>query len=248
MRAIVLAAGKGSRLHSEKHNMPKVLRKVVGQPLIKYVLDHLSFIPEKDIFVVVGYRKDMVIRTIKGDYKYVIQKQQLGTGHAVKAAEEYFKGYDGDVIVAYGDMPLYSRNTYEEIIKKHKAVKSKCTVLTAVDEKSPAYGRIIRNEKGELIDIVEQKDCTEEQLNIKELNVGMYVFNSKFLFENLRLLKNNNSQNEYYLTDIPKIMLKNGEKVYTHTIYDTSEIYGVNTQEDLVLCEKVLKERGESND
>jgi UDP-N-acetylglucosamine diphosphorylase/glucosamine-1-phosphate N-acetyltransferase len=246
MRAIVLGAGKGTRLQSEKYNMPKVLRKANGRALIEYVLDELSFINERDICIVAGYKKEMVLDAIKGEYKFASQDEQLGTGHAVMMAESYFKDYEGDVIVVYGDMPLYTRKTYEEIIRKHREMNSKCTVLTAMDDNPPAYGRIIRNEQGDMVGIVETKDCTPEQLKIKELNVGVYVFDSKFLFENLKLIKNDNAQNEYYLTDIPKIMLENGEKVYTHTIYNTDEIYGVNTPEELEFCEKVISERGEN--
>ncbi|NLL70234.1 MAG: NTP transferase domain-containing protein [Epulopiscium sp.] len=243
MKAIVLGAGKGTRLQSEKYNMPKVLRRANGRPLLEYVLEALSFIPQEDICIVVGYKKEMVKEEIQGNYMYADQDEQLGTGHAVMMAEPYFRDYDGPVLIAYGDMPLYTRETYQTLIQKHIESGSKCTVLTAVDENPPAYGRIIRNEAGEMVDIVETKDCTPEQLQIKELNIGLYVFDNQFLFQNLALLKNDNAQKEYYLTDIPKIMLGKGEKIHTYTIYDTDEIYGVNTPEDLEFCERVLKER-----
>jgi len=243
LRAIVLGAGKGTRLQSENNDAPKVLRKANGRPLIGYVLDALSFIPQENICIVVGYKKEMVKETIQGNYMYAIQDKQLGTGHAVMMAESYFKEYDGPVLIAYGDMPLYTQKTYQTLIKKHIESGAKCTVLTAVDENPPAYGRIIRDDKGQLIGIVETKDCTPEQLKIKELNIGVYVFDSKSLFENLSLLKNDNAQKEYYLTDIPKILLEHGEKIHTYTIHNTDEIYGVNTTEDLAFCERVLKER-----
>jgi UDP-N-acetylglucosamine diphosphorylase/glucosamine-1-phosphate N-acetyltransferase len=244
MRAIILGAGKGTRLQSEKYNMPKVLRKAGNKPLIWYVLEEMSFIPQRDIYIVVGYKKEMVMDTVKGDYVFIDQDKQLGTGHAVKMAEPWFKDYDEDVIVTYGDMPLFTRQTYMDLIKSHKDAKSRCTVLTAVVDNPPAYGRIIRDDRGELVDIVETQDCSSEQLKIRELNVGMYVFDSRSLFENLGYLDNDNSQNEYYLTDIPRIMLGNGEKVFTHTIYNTNEIYGVNTPEELEFCEKIVTERG----
>lgn len=243
MKAIVLGAGKGTRLHSENQNLPKVLRKANGRSLIEYVLDALSFVPQEDTCIVVGYKKEMVLETIQKDYLYASQDEQLGTGHAVAMAAPYFKDYDGPIIVTYGDMPLFKEETYKLLVKKHIDSNSKCTVLTAVNEEPLAYGRIIRDELGNLVDIVETKDCTPEQLGIKELNVGVYVFDSKLLFKHLSSLKNNNVQNEYYLTDVPKIMLESGEKIYTYTIHDTDEIYGVNTPEDLEFCERVMRER-----
>ncbi|GMQ58308.1 hypothetical protein AN1V17_27030 [Vallitalea sediminicola] len=242
MKAIVLGAGKGTRLQSEKYNMPKVLRKAHGKPLIEYVLDALSFIKQEDTTIVVGYKKEMVYEEIKGDYKFVSQDEQLGTGHAVLVTEETFKDYEGPILVAYGDMPLYKKKTYEKMFEIHENENATCTVLTAVIDDPPAYGRIIRAEDGQMEGVVEAKDCTKEQLDIKELNVGVYVFDSKFLFENLKLLKNDNIQNEYYLTDIPKMVMEKGEKLVTHTIYNTNEVYGVNTVEELEFCEKVLEE------
>lgn len=243
MKAIILGAGKGTRLHSENQNLPKVLRKANGRSLMEYVLDELSFISQEDTCIIVGYKKEVVIETIQKDYLYVSQDEQLGTGHAVAMTTPYFKDYDGSILVAYGDMPLFKKETYERLVEKHIGSNSKCTVLTAVNEEALSYGRIIRNESGDLVDIIETKDCTPEQLGIKELNVGVYVFDSKLLFKHLSSLKNNNVQNEYYLTDVPKIMLESGEKVYTYTIHDTDEIYGVNTPEDLEFCEEILKER-----
>ncbi|MCT4598417.1 MAG: sugar phosphate nucleotidyltransferase [Vallitalea sp.] len=242
MKAVVLGAGKGTRLQSEKYNMPKVLRKAHGKSLLEYVLDALSFIKQEDITIVVGYKKEMVYEEIKGDYKFVSQDEQLGTGHAVMMAEGDFKDYKGPILVAYGDMPLYKKSTYEKMFEIHEKENATCTVLTAVIDNPPAYGRIIRNEEGNMTGVVEAKDCTEEQLAITELNVGVYVFDSEFLFENLKLLKNDNIQAEYYLTDIPKMVMDKGEKLVTHTIYNTNEVYGVNTVEELEFCEKVLEE------
>ncbi|MCT4688802.1 sugar phosphate nucleotidyltransferase [Vallitalea sp.] len=242
MKAIVLGAGKGTRLQSEKYNMPKVLRKAHGKPLIEYVIDALSFIEQEDTTIVVGYKKEMVYEEIKGNYKFVSQDEQLGTGHAVLVTEDTFKDYDGPILVAYGDMPLYKKSTYKKMFEIHEKENATCTVLTAVIDDPPAYGRIVRDENGQMEGVVEAKDCTKEQLAIKELNVGVYIFDSKFLFENLKLLKNDNIQNEYYLTDIPKMVMEKGEKLVTHTIYNTNEVYGVNTVEELEFCEKVLQE------
>lgn len=241
MKAIVLGAGKGTRLQSEKYNMPKVLREASGKPLLDYVLEALDFLKEEDITIVVGYKKEMVYDAIKGDYKFATQDKQLGTGHAVLVTEDAFKGYKGPILVAYGDMPLYKRSTYEKMFEIHESEKATCTVLTAVIDDPPAYGRIIRNTDNQMTGVIEAKDCTKEQLDIKELNVGVYVFDSEFLFENLKGLKNDNIQNEYYLTDIPKMVMDKGKTLVTHTIYNTNEVYGVNTVEELEFCESVLK-------
>jgi len=178
---------------------------------------------------------------IGGVYKYAIQEEQKGTGHAVMCAEGFFDGYQGDVIILYGDMPLFTEDTYRAIIKKHQDSDADLTLLTSVVDNPPAYGRIIRDENGNLKDIVEQKDATDEQKLINELNVGIYVARSEALFDSLKKLTNNNAQGEYYLTDVPKILLSEGKKVETHTIYNTNEIYGVNTLEDLEFCERVIK-------
>ncbi len=239
MKSIVLAAGKGKRLQSEKFNSPKVLREAKGRALLSYVLDNISFISQEDTVIVVGYKREMVIEKTKGAYKFATQEEQLGTGHAVASAREFFEGYDGSVLVLYGDMPMIKQETYASMVKQHEANGADCTILTAITESPLAYGRIIR-ENNKIVNIVEQKDCTPEQAAIRELNVGVYVFDSKALFENLSKLKNDNAQGEYYLTDVPKLLIEAGKKVEAYTIGDTCEIYGVNTMEDLEFCEQHL--------
>ena len=241
MKAIVLGAGKGTRLQSEKFQMPKVLRQANGRALIDYVLEHIDFIPKKDTVVVVGYKKEDVRAALSPEYLFSDQDQQLGTGHAVNCAREHFEGYDGDVLVLYGDMPLLSKATYEKIINRHRETGADCTVMTAVVDDPLPYGRVLKDENGRFMDIVETKDCTPEQLAVKELNIGIYVFRAPLLIENLKELKNNNAQGEYYLTYVPKILLKKGAKIETCTVCDNSEIYGVNTLEDLEFCEAKLK-------
>lgn len=239
MKAIVLAAGKGSRLQSEKYDLPKVLRTVKNRALLDYVLENVNFIPKEDTTLVVGYKREMVEQAVSKEYRIAVQEEQLGTGHAVASATEVLKGYDGDVLILYGDMPMLRRETYENLIKRHHDTGAKCTILTTVTEAPLAYGRIIR-ENDKIVGIVEQKDCTPEQFDIRERNVGVYVFDSRLLFENLKKLKNDNAQGEYYLTDVPKLLIADGQKVDAHIIGDTCEIYGVNTEEDLAFCENYL--------
>jgi UDP-N-acetylglucosamine diphosphorylase/glucosamine-1-phosphate N-acetyltransferase len=243
MKAVILAAGKGKRLQSEKFHLPKVLREALGKPLISYVLENVNYIDSKDVYIVVGYMKDEVMETLGPSYNYASQDEQLGTGHAVMMTEPMLKDYDGDVLVLYGDMPLFRKKTYQEIVQQHEQSGADCTVVTAIVENPPDYGRIIRDAKGDIIDIVEKRDCTPEQVKITELNVGIYMFKSRLLFESLKQLNNNNAQKEYYLTDVPKIMIRNSAKVKTYTVEDESEIFGVNTMEDLELCERLLNKR-----
>lgn len=242
MKAVILAAGKGKRLHSEQFSAPKVLREANGKPLLRYVVNNLSFIPDKkDIIIVAGYKKEMVFNAFKEGYTFAVQDEQLGTGHAVNCAREALKDYDGPVLVCYGDMPLFKKETYENLVKVHEEAGNDCTILTGVSDRGLAYGRIIRDETGSFKGVVEDRDCTPEQKKINELNVGIYVFDSKKLFSCLGELKNSNAQGEYYLTDVPTIMMSKGYKIGTYTTHDDTEILGVNTPEELALCESLLK-------
>ena len=242
MKAVILAAGKGKRLHSEQFSAPKVLREANGKPLLRYVVNNLSFIPDKkDIIIVAGYKKEMVFNAFNEGYTFAVQDEQLGTGHAVNCAREALKDYDGPVLVCYGDMPLFKKETSENLVKVHEEAGNDCTILTGVSDRGLAYGRIIRDENGSFKGVVEDRDCTPEQKKINELNVGIYVFDSKKLFSCLGELKNSNAQGEYYLTDVPTIMMSKGYKIGTYTTHDDTEILGVNTPEELALCESLLK-------
>lgn len=241
MKAIVLAAGKGKRLLCG--DIPKVLKQANGKALIDYALAAIGFIQPCDTVVVAGYQKEKVMEHLGSKFQYAIQTEQKGTGHAVQMAAPYFENYVGDVIIIYGDMPLFQRNTFEQLIEKHQKSGADCTILTAVTNEPMAYGRIIRGTDERLCDIVEEKDCTDVQKRINELNVGVYVFRAKVLFEYISTLDNNNAQGEFYLTDVPKILINNQKAVESYTIYDSDEIFGVNTPEDLQRCEAILERR-----
>ncbi|MBQ2755876.1 MAG: NTP transferase domain-containing protein [Oscillospiraceae bacterium] len=242
MKAIILAAGKGKRLHSEQFSLPKVLRQANGRPLLGYVTDSISFIDKKDTIIVVGYKREQVIEQFPG-YTFAVQDEQLGTGHAVNMARDILEGYRGPVLVCYGDMPLFTPDTYKNALLTHESAGADCTIITGVTDDKLAYGRIIRDEEGKFVTVVEDRDCTPEQKLIKELNIGIYVFNSEKLFEALGNLRNNNAQGEYYLTDAPELIRKNGGKIETYTINDGKQLLGVNTPEELEKCEAILKER-----
>jgi len=249
MKAIVLAAGKGKRLLSEKHDMPKVMRMAGGKPLLFYVLESLYFCDE--VVLVVGYRKDKVMEAAGGGYTYVDQVEMKGTGHAAAVTEKVLEGYKGPVLIAFGDMPLFRKSTYREMFRIHEEQNADCTNLTCTypeDQELPHYGRIIRDESGEFVEVREHRDCSDEQKKIRETNVGVMVCNVPDMYRYLAKLDCRNAQGEYYLTELPGKMKMDGLKVVMNTITDTTEVIGANTPDDLETIEKVLRERNIEDD
>jgi UDP-N-acetylglucosamine diphosphorylase/glucosamine-1-phosphate N-acetyltransferase len=242
MKAVVLAAGKGTRLQTEGCDLPKVMRLACGKPLLSYVLDGLSFIPQEDIILVVGYKKETVLDAFTG-CQFALQEEQLGTGHAVMMAENALKGYTGAVLVCCGDMPLLTRATYQALADTHLKEQNDCTILTSESPEVLPFGRIVRDASGAFVKIVEDRDCTPAEKTIRELNTGLYVFSADKLFPALRQLRNNNAQGEYYLTDVPAILREEGAKVGLCKLDLGSEIIGVNTLEQLHEVEDILKAR-----
>ena len=240
-KAIALAAGKGTRLQTEGITLPKVMREANGHPLLYYVLKNLSFLNQKDIVLVVGYHREDVLSAV-GDYPHAVQEPQLGTGHAVAVAQEAVGDYDGPILVCYGDMPLLKQRTYQSLLETHQREGNACTLLTGTCDWDLPYGRILRGDDGCFLGVVEDRDCTPEQKAIRELNVGVYVFDSKKLFAALRQLKNDNAQKEYYLTDVPAILRREGGRVGACCACEGAELIGVNTVEQLQMVEEELKQ------
>lgn len=239
LKVVVLAAGKGTRLQTDDFDAPKVMRAACGKPLLWYVLEALSFIDKKDTVIVVGYKKEEVIGYFSG-YVFAHQAEQLGTGHAVLAAQHELSGFDGAVLVCYGDMPAVKRETYKALIEAHFTQGNDCTILTGESSVPLPYGRIMRDGAGGFLCVVEDGDCTPEQREIKELNSGVYIFRSQPLFESLAALGNDNAQSEYYITDAPAIIRGRGGKIGICKRDLSSEILGVNTLEQLKQVEKIL--------
>ena len=242
IKAVVLAAGKGTRLHTDEIDAPKVMREANGKPLLWYVLDSISFIQKNDIILVVGYKKESVIERF-GEYPYTVQNEQLGTGHAVMAAKDELTNHNGALLVCYGDMPAIKQEVYQELIQTHFENNNDCTLLTGESTLKMSFGRILRDENGAFLHVIEEKDCTEQQLKIKELNTGVYVFDTPMLLGALKELKNDNSQGEYYVTDVPAIMRENGAKIGILRRNLGDDIIGVNTVEQLELVERILERR-----
>jgi UDP-N-acetylglucosamine diphosphorylase/glucosamine-1-phosphate N-acetyltransferase len=240
IKAVVLGAGKGTRISSDGEGLPKVMRMAGKKPLLAHVLDNLDFIDKKDVILVVGFMKEKITAAFP-DYPHAVQYEQLGTGHAVKAAESLLKEFDGDVLVCYGDMPLIKRNTYRTLIAQHRRENNACTILTGRLKEKMSYGRIIRDNAGAFDRIVEQKDCTEQEDKIREYNSGVYVFKCRLLLDALKRLNNQNAQGEYYITDIPGILKNDSRKVSICTSMQAEELLGVNTKEQLAKAARLLE-------
>ncbi|BDU50707.1 bifunctional UDP-N-acetylglucosamine diphosphorylase/glucosamine-1-phosphate N-acetyltransferase GlmU [Haliovirga abyssi] len=237
--AIILAAGQGTRM---KSNLPKILHKVNGIPMVKQVIKELDKAKVEKNILVLGHKIDEVLEEL-GEVEYVVQNERLGTGHAVMQAEEKLKDYDGIVVVLCGDTPLITAKTIDMLINEHINNKEAATVLTTDFENPFGYGRIVKNTSGNIEAIVEEKEATEEIKAIKEVNTGVYCFDSKKLFKALHKVGKNNEKGEYYLTDVVKILKENGENVKTHKISDNKEVYGVNSKVHLSTAESILKDR-----
>jgi len=241
--AIVLAAGKGKRIGAEVAGLPKVMFPIKGKPMVGYVVDNLFTAGIEDIIAVVGYMKEKVIDYLNGRVSYAYQKELLGTGHAVLMAKnQVYEKYE-KVLITYGDMPLIQPETFCGLIDKFEQEQPTIAMLTAINENPGRYGfsRIIRNEQGEVVESVEEKDCSEEQLKIKEVNPCIYLCDTEWLFLNLSKIKNNNAQREYYLPDIIKFARQENKKISSYKISDWQQILGINNPDNLAEVEKYLK-------
>ena len=243
IRAIVPAAGKGKRLQKLSGDTPKAMFRVNNRPMLEVVLENIGFIDEENIYIVVGYGKETIMDYFGDRYHYPEQKQQLGTGHAVMECAEYFKDFNGSVLVTFGDMPLFRRKEMEKMCRQHQESGAACTLMTAENPNLQLWARIVRDEKGSFAAIVEGKDCTPEQAQIKELFSGVMVFDSQALFEVLPQIGCANVQKEYYLTEVPELMVRQGMKVETYFTKDGDDLRGINTPEDLEVCERILMDR-----
>ena len=238
---ILLAAGLGKRMNSA---LPKVLHSLGGKPLIAHVLKSaLSLKPQK-IAVVIGHGAESVRSACEGTgVAWVVQEQQLGTAHAVGCARDVFDGFSGTLVVLNGDVPLIGSATLRALLAEHRKNEATLTFATARLNEPSGYGRIVRDSRGALLQIVEERDANEEQKKIGEINAGIYAVDAKFLFSAVAGITNSNRQNEYYLTDIVAAALRAGKRVETLDVAEAREILGINTREELAAMEKALQER-----
>lgn len=241
--AIVLAAGKGTRMKSD---LPKVLFPVLGRPMIQWVLDALRAAGVDRIVVVVGYRAELVRETLAGqsDVEFALQEQQLGTGHAVQMCRGALATGDGPVLVVAGDSPLIQSSSVRELREAFEAGKYACLLGTLLKENPFGLGRIVRDANGHFERIVEQKDATPEEQAIREVNMSTYLFERASLLWALDQLKNENAQQEYYLTDCPALLRSKGGRVDALATLKACESLSINTIDELQLVESKMKELG----
>ena len=240
-KAVVLAAGKGTRMKSD---LPKVLFPVCGKPMIEYVLDALEEAGVDEILVVVGYKAELVKSTIKPrpNVKFAEQKELLGTGHAVTSCRENLEGFDGPVFIIAGDNPMLQSSSVSRLFEEYEKNEGASCILGTVYKENPfGMGRILRDESGNFVGVVEEKDATDEQRQIKEINISYYIFNTPDLLNSLGSIRANNAQKEYYITDVPRILLDNNKKILALPVLKDVECLGVNTQADLAIVEETLK-------
>ena len=238
---VILAAGYGKRLGTKGQ---KVIQKVFGKPMLSYLLSTIKKISPQKIVIVVGYKKEEVFKELEGEkVEYVEQPQLLGTADAVAKTKDILNNYNGDILVTYGDIPFITKETLEKLIEIHKKEKSICTILTTIVENPKGYGRIKRDKKGNIIKIVEEVNASEEEKKIKEINAGVYVFKKQPLFDTISKISLDPIKKEYYLTDVIKVFVKNGEKISTYLTPEPEETLGINTPEDLKKAEEFLKRR-----
>jgi len=238
--SIVLAAGKGTRMKSK---IPKVLHKVSGKPLIWHVCQAASYMGVEESIIVVGHQAEDVEIEMGDKYKYALQEEQLGTGHAVMQAEPYLDKEVETIVILCGDTPLLTGLTLKKLLEYHQETKASATVLSAVLADPANYGRIVRNADEQVKAIVEEKDALPQERAIKEINSGTYCFNREALFNALKEITPENKQGEYYLTDVIGVLVKDNQKVEAIAVEDPIEISGVNTRIHLAEAEKVFQKR-----
>ena len=237
---IIMAAGKGTRM---KTNKSKVVHKIYDKELVRRVAELAKKVGSDEIITVVGHLREQVEAVLGDSVKYAIQEELLGTGHAVMQAKEYLKGKKGKVVVLNGDVPIIRQETLENLITKSIKNKEYGTLLTAIYENPTGYGRIVRDEGGNIKEIVEEKDADPLQKRIREINSGVYCFDIEELLNSLDYIKPNNVQSEYYLTDVIKIMNDKGLKTGAVIVEDNTEILGVNDRAQLELLTRVFRMR-----
>ncbi len=244
--AIILAAGKGTRMKSE---LPKVLHPVGGIPMVEHLVNKLEKMKIDEIIVVVGHKRELIIRHLGRRVSYAEQTEQRGTAHAVQQAASLLIGKKGATLVLTGDTPLIEPRTLQNLLHVQKENQSAGVVLTAIQDDPTGYGRIIRDKQTkEVMGIVEEKDADPEQKHIQEVNTGIFCFDNQSMFQALLYIKNNNAQNEFYLTDIIQAMREAGitnqqKRFETVVLDDPIEVIGINSREQLAEAERVFTGR-----
>ncbi|QED45882.1 bifunctional UDP-N-acetylglucosamine diphosphorylase/glucosamine-1-phosphate N-acetyltransferase GlmU [Cytobacillus dafuensis] len=238
--AVILAAGQGTRMKSKLY---KVLHPVCGKPMVQHVVDQVSQLNIEKIVTIIGHGAELVRDQLGDKIEYALQKEQLGTAHAVMQAKEMLDGKEGVTIVVCGDTPLIKHETMEALFKHHEETAAKATILTVFADNPAGYGRIVRNESGHVGKIVEHKDATEDERKIQEINSGTYCFDNKALFEALNKVSNDNVQGEYYLPDVIEILKNEGATISAYQTAEFDETLGINDRIALSEAERIMRKR-----
>lgn len=238
--AVILAAGQGSRMKSKKY---KVLHEILGKSMVEHVLTHVEKLNPEVIVTVVGCGAEQVKEKLGNRTDYALQEEQLGTGHAVLTAEPFLGDKEGTTLVICGDTPLITGETIDALFKEHEISGAKATILTAHADNPYAYGRIIRNEKGHVAKIVEERDATESERLVQEINTGTFCFDNQALFKALNQVGNDNDQGEYYLPDVIGILKEAGEIISAYQMADIQESIGVNDRVALAKATQTMVQR-----
>lgn len=240
LHALVLAAGKGTRMKSE---LPKVVHPILGRPMVSYVIDAVKAIGSEKTILVTGYKSELVKSALQSEtLSYVEQKEQLGTGHAVQCYAKVAGERPENLLVVCGDTPLISVETLNKMVEQHQTKRPAITMMTLMMNEPGNYGRILRK-NGSVVAIREAKDCTAEELQVKEVNLAVYMFAADFLFDNIFSLTPNNRQKEYYLTDLVEIAVKKGLQVVTCIEKDESSTLGINSRQHLADVSAILQKQ-----
>lgn len=239
---MILAAGKGTRLKTE---LPKVLHEVCGRPMLAYVIDACRQAGVRTCLIVVGYGRERVMEAFQADegLVWVEQPEQLGTGHAVMVCREQLAGRWEHVLVLCGDGPLIRPETIRELIARHLRDAAVATLATSVLDDPTGYGRILRNAAGEFTGIVEERDCTDEQRAIREVNPSYYCFRTDELLWALERIDNRNAKGEYYITDVFATLLRAGRKVTALPAVPAEDVFSINSRQELALVNRVMRDR-----
>lgn len=238
--AIILAAGQGTRMKSKLY---KVLHPVMGKAMVDHVLTQVEALEPKEIVTIVGCGAEKVKALLENRTQYALQEKQLGTGHAVLQAEPLLGNREGTTLVVCGDTPLLTSETLNALFDEHEKRGAKATILTAHMDNPTGYGRIVRDEAGNVEKIVEHKDATAEELAITEINTGTYCFDNEWLFEMLHHVGNDNAQNEYYLPDVIGLLKERDEVVAAYQMQDAAESLGVNDRLALAEATRLMRHR-----
>ena len=242
IKSVILAAGKGTRMKSET---PKVLHKIFDKTLLGYVLDSVKSF-SNEAFVIVGHKAEVVTEFVNKNYSFaktVLQTPQLGTGHAVSMVCPQLENFDGLVLILCGDTPLVREKTLKKFVDEHIASGADLSVMSTIFENPANYGRIIRRANGALEKIVEEKDATDTEKAVKEINAGIYCMNWAKIKPAFSQLTSSNAQGEYYLTDIIEWANLQGLSVKASVLEDSDEIYGINSRENLAIATRLMNQR-----